>query len=443
MLLTFKGGLHVHDGKELTKDRPAKPAPVPPLLTVPLAQHIGAPLEPLVKKKDEVLLGQPLGEARGPVAALVHSPVSGKVKDVKGEALPSGGKVISVLVENDGEDRLFEGVGVDIDPASLGPDELVEKVLKAGIVGLGGATFPSHIKLRPPKDKPIDTVIVNGAECEPLLTCDYRLMMETPETMIRGADLVRRMVGAKDLILATEDNKRDAAAVLEKKVAELGLDARVVVVKTKYPQGGEKQLIKAILGREVPTPRKRGLPMDVGVVVHNVGTCHAIWEAVAHGRPLTERYVTVVGDGVVNPGNYRVRIGTPIGVLLDDAGLAAEPAGVVLGGPMMGVAVFSRDIPVTKGTSGVLVRAAMEEGTFEDCIRCTSCVGVCPMSLMPLDLSAASEAGRFELAEAWHVDDCIECGCCAYICPSHRPIVQQIRHAKAALRRERAAAARK
>jgi electron transport complex protein RnfC len=249
------------------------------------------------------------------------------------------------------------------------------------------------------------------------------------------------MVGAKRLILATEDNKRDVADLLQKKVREIGVDADVMVAKTKYPQGGEKQLIKALLGREVPTPRKGGLPMDVGVVVHNVGTCHAIWLAVTKGMPLIDRYVTVVGDGIANPGNYRgVRIGTPIGALLEDAGLTGEPAGVLLGGPMMGAPTFSLDVPVTKGTSGILVRSTMAPGEFSDCIRCASCVGVCPVALTPLDLSVASEAGRFDIAEQYHVDDCIECGCCTYVCPSNRPIVQQIRHAKSRLRRIRAAA---
>jgi len=440
MVLTFQGGLHVHDGKELTKDIPVRVAPVPELLTIPLTQHIGAPVKPLVKKKSEVRLGEPLGEMTGFVSALVHAPVSGVVKDVRTIPNLMGGKVEAVDIVNDGQDTPFDGVGVETDPYSLGREDLVARVKNAGIVGLGGATFPSHVKLSPPKEKPIDTIVVNGVECEPLLTCDYRLMMDSPETVIRGADLVRKMVGAKDLVLAFEDNKLDTADLFEKTVARLGLrDTRVMVAKTKYPQGGEKQLIKALLGREVPTPRKRGLPMDVGVIVHNVGTCHSIWEAASRGMPLIERLVTVLGDGVKEPGNFRARIGTPIGVLMEQAKLTAEPAGVLLGGPMMGLSAFSTETPVTKGTSGILVRAVMERGEFRDCIRCGSCVTVCPARLTPLDISVAAEVARWDMAEHYHVDDCIECGCCSFVCPSNRPIVQQIRHAKSRLWRIRSA----
>lgn len=441
MVVTFQGGMHVHDGKELTKDKEVRTAPVPELLIIPLSQHIGAPCGAAVKKKDEVLMGQPVGEAKGFVSAPVHSPVSGKVKDVKAGPHHSGGKVLSVYIVNDGEDRLFPGVGEESALADVEPDEMRARIQAAGIVGLGGATFPTHVKLSPPKDKPIDTVIINGAECEPLLTCDYRLMMDSPETVVLGGDIVRRLTGARELILSVEDNKTDAAAVLEKTVRDLSLaDTRVVVTKTKYPQGGEKQLIKAILDREVPTPRKRGLPMDVGVVVQNVGTCHAMYEAVTKNMPLIQRLVTVVGDAVKDPGNYSTRIGTPLRVLLDDAGLSTDPAALLLGGPMMGMAVYTPDVPVSKGTSGILALRTTRESGFRDCIRCASCVEVCPVRLTPLDLSLAAESQLWEVAEDYHVDDCIECGCCSYVCPSNRPIVQQIRHAKSALRKIRSSA---
>ena len=441
MVLTFKGGFHVHDGKELTKNEPLRDAPIPDLLVVPLSQHIGAPCEAIVKKKDEVRMGQPVGEAKGFVSAPVHSPVSGVVKDVVAAPHASGGRVLSVLIENDGQDRPAEGYGDPGDPESMPPAEMLARIKAAGIVGLGGATFPAHVKLSPPKDKPIDTIIINGAECEPLLTCDYRLMMDSSETVVRGAEIVRRLVGAKRLIISTEDNKTDAAAVLTKTIADLGLaDAHVAVTKTKYPQGGEKQLISAVLNREVPTPRKRGLPMDVGVIVHNVGTCHAIFEAVTMNRPLIERLVTVVGEAVARPGNYRTRIGTPVRVLLDDAGLESEMTALLMGGPMMGMSVYTPDVPVAKGTSGILAVNATRAAESRDCIRCASCVDVCPVRLTPLDLSVAGETHNWEIAEFYHVDDCIECGCCSYICPSNRPIVQQIRHAKAALRKSRAAA---
>lgn len=442
MAITFPGGMHVHDGKELTKGCAVKEAPVPSVVVVPLSQHIGAPCEAVVKKKDEVTMGQPVGEARGFVSAPVHASVSGTVKDVVAAPHSSGGKVLSVVIENDGQDTPFPEITDPVDPDGVEPAEIVARVKAAGIVGLGGATFPAHVKLSPPKDKPIDTIIVNGAECEPLLTCDYRLMVESPETVVGGADLVRRAVGAKRLILATEDNKLDAASILEKAIRDLGLrDAEVAVARTKYPQGGERQLIKAVLGREVPTPRKRGLPMDVGVIVHNVGTCHAIHEAVTRRMPLIRRLVTVVGDAIERPGNYRARIGTPIASLLEDAGFRRDPEAILLGGPMMGTAVYTPEVPVTKGTSGILALLTTRKTEPRDCIRCASCVSVCPARLTPLDLSLAAETLNWEIADAYHVDDCIECGCCSYVCPSNRPIVQQIRHAKAALRKARAAQA--
>jgi electron transport complex protein RnfC len=433
--------MHVHDGKELTKDRAVKAATVPPLVIVPLSQHLGAPCEAIVKKKDAVKRGQPVGEAKGFVSSPVHSPVSGVVRDVVAAPHASGGKVQSVLIENDGKDDPFPGVDEETDPGGLSREQMIERVRAAGIVGLGGATFPAHVKLSPPKDKPIDTVIVNGAECEPLLTCDYRLMVESSETVVRGGDLVRRIVGAKSLILATEDNKADVAELLRKTIADLRIpDARVMVARTKYPQGGERQLIQALLGREVPTPRRRGLPMDVGVIVQNVGTCHAIYMAISRNVPLIERLVTVVGDAVAEPGNFRVRIGTPVRSLLETTGFRTDPQAILLGGPMMGAAVYTPEVPVTKGTSGILVLSSVIDAEPRDCIRCGSCVKVCPARLTPLDLSLADEAKRYDLAEAWHIDDCIECGCCSYICPARRPIVQQIRHAKAALRKARSAA---
>jgi electron transport complex protein RnfC len=431
---TFPGGVHPPERKELSKDRPIEPAPAPQQVVIPMAQHLGAPCQPTVEKKDTVDLGQVVGSPGGFVSSPVHATVSGTVVAVEPRLHPSGKRMMSVVIENDGEDRWAEGLNEPRDPGGMSVDEIREAVLDAGIVGLGGATFPTHVKLAPPL--PIDTVILNGAECEPYLTSDYRLMMERPEEIVDGLRDLLRVLDAPAGLIGVEDNKPDAAEALAKAAADVP-EVAVRLCRTKYPQGGEKQLIEALLGRQVPTPKKRGLPMNVGVVVQNVGTAYAVREALRHRRPLLERVVTVTGEGVERPGNFMTRLGTPYSVLLDHVGVVDGAARLIMGGPMMGLAQHSVDVPVVKGTSGILVLPGEMPGDFGPCIRCGSCVDACPIHLLPQDLSVMVEAGRYDLVEAADIADCIECGSCSYVCPSRRPIVHQVRLGKGALDKKR------
>ncbi len=422
---TFRGGVHPPERKELSKDAPIERLPLPEVLYIPLSQHTGAPAKPLVKKKDKVKRGTKIGEIQGFISANVHSPVSGTVKGIGPWYHPLGKKQDVVIIEVEG-DEPEEGVGEERDVDKLSKEELVEAVKEAGIVGLGGAAFPTHVKLSPPK--PIDTVILNGAECEPYLTSDYRIMMEMPEKVIEGARIIKRILEPERVIVGIEDNKPDAAERI-KEVAARENWIEVVLLKTKYPQGSEKQLIYALTGRQVPSG---GLPFDVGVLVQNVGTCVAIYEAVRYKKPLYERVVTVTG-GVNEPKNLMVPIGTPVKNLIDYAGGAKGEIGkVIFGGPMMGLAQLSLDVPVIKGTSGVLVQLKQEvfAGEERGCIRCASCVDVCPMGLVPVMMANVIEAGKHEMAEKLGVLDCIECGCCAYVCPTKRNLVQYFKYAK-------------
>ena len=430
-IFTFKGGVHPPYNKELAKDSPIKRPPLPKQVVVPLSQHIGAPCEPVVSVGDVVKEGQLIGKATSFVSAPIHSPVSGKVKKLEPVLHPLGKKLLSVTidVQEENEKDYFEPMGDD--PGSISPEKMLERVRDAGIVGLGGATFPTHVKLSPPKDKKIDTLILNGCECEPYLTADHRTMVERAGDVVLGARMIARILGVDRVIIAIEDNKPDAIDSI-KKAADGKIE--VVSTKTKYPQGAEKMLIKAILNREVPSG---GLPMDVGVVVSNVGTAVAVCEAVRDGKPLIERVVTVTGDGVKEPSNFIAKIGTPISFLVEQAGgIEGEIGKIIMGGPMMGIAQPSMDIPVIKGTSGILILQVKKYMTedYRACIKCSFCVRVCPMNLLPSRLSLIGEAGKWELAEKYGVNDCIECGSCAYVCPSKRPIVQFIKTTKAKLR---------
>ena len=433
---TFPGGVHPPDRKELSKAAAVVDLPAPGTLVVPLAQHIGRPAAATVKVTDRVLRGQRIGEAQGFVSAHVHSPVSGTVKRIVECNTPIGGVCQGLLIENDGEDTWAEGCNVEEDTAGLDAEAVRARVADAGLVGLGGATFPTHVKLSPPEAKPINVVLLNGVECEPYLTADYRLMLESPETVLEGLLLVMTAVGCSRGVIGIEANKPDAFERFRALCAERsggGRTLEAVLLEVKYPQGGEKQLIQAALGREVPSG---GLPMDVGVVVQNVGTAHAVFEACRHRRPLTERIVTISGEGVDAPQNLRVRVGTPIRALLDAAGYSPERTRkLILGGPMMGNAHFDLDLPVTKGTSGVLALTDADDETYRACIRCGRCVECCPARLIPSELSILAESGRFADAGEANLLDCIECGGCTYICPARRPIVQWIRLAKAELRR--------
>lgn len=423
---SFPHGVHPPELKELTEDTALQFMPPPEKVMIPLLQHFGKPADPLVQKGDEVLLGQKIGEAQGLFSASVHASVSGKVLSVDAFVHPGGTPVPAVTIANDGQDKSTDPKRKAKDPFSLSPEEIREKVKEAGVVGLGGAAFPTAVKLSPPKDKPIDTIIINGCECEPLLTSDYRLMLEYPDDILKGAELARIATGAERIIVGIEDNKRKAFDLFREKISEYNGD--VVLLKTKYPEGAEKNLIYALLRRQVP---RGGLPFDVGIVVQNVGTAKAIWEAVSATKPLYERALTVSGHSIAEPKNLMVRIGTPFQQAVDFCGGLKEDGNIlIMGGPMMGIAQWSTEVPVIKGTSGILAWSAPAPSTERPCIRCGRCIEHCPMVLVPTQLAKYVQFDKLEEAEDWGILDCVECGSCQYICPSKIPLVHWIRLGK-------------
>lgn len=428
-LPSFRGGIHPPDKKELSSQKPIVEVSPPARVVIPLSQHLGVPAKSVVTIGQEVKKGELIGEPTGFVSAPVHASVSGKVSAI-GEFLNAMGKMVtSVVVENNGNEE-WTILKDHPDYMNLSPDEIKEKIRSAGIVGMGGAAFPTVVKLSPPKEKPIDTVILNGAECEPYLTGDYRLMIERPSEVIEGLRILMKILGVRRGFIGIEDNKPDAVESM-KKAARDDTFIEVCALPTKYPQGAEKMLIKTITGREVPP---RALPMDVRVVVQNIGTAFAVYEAVRFGKPLIERVVTVTGEGVREPRNLLTKIGTLISHLLEECGgLKDETLKVISGGPMMGFALSALDVPVTKGTSGIVVMAEGEivhTERFDPCIRCGRCIDICPMGLMPSMLSIYAEKGFYEGAKKYGLFDCFECGSCAFVCPSKRPIVQLVRLAK-------------
>lgn len=423
----FLGGVHPFYAKEATASIAVRGLDPPPTAVIPLQQHIGARCEPLVKAGDEVRVGTRIAETGAFVSAPVHASISGKVTSVGPRPHPMGVPVDSIVIEGDGSDQWVELP--DRDPGALSPDELRNIVREAGIVGLGGATFPTHVKLSPPEAKPIDTLILNGAECEPYLTADHRQMLERPDGIIEGASILARILSVDRIMVGVEANKADAIEALRRVAGGNGVS--VVTLPVKYPQGAEKQLIKTILDREVPPPP--GLPMDAGVVVQNVGTCLAVRDAVYDGKPLVERVVTVSGSGVNSPANLRVRIGTPLSRLAEACdGLKDGVVRVLMGGPMMGLAQHTLDVPVIKGTSGLLFlrRDDVAVRAERACIRCGRCVRACPMILSPQTIVIYARHKLFDRAEQWRALDCIECGCCSFSCPSSIPLVHYIRYAK-------------
>jgi len=429
----FKGGVHPPERKELTEDKSPERLEPGPELVFPVSQHLGAPCKPLVKKGDRVLVGQRIADSEAFVSAPIHSSVSGTVKDVALRQVPSGELVLSVVVENDG---LYEPDPSmrPRDPRGLSPDEIRRAIREAGVVGMGGACFPTHVKLTPPPDKRIDFVILNGAECEPYLTCDDLLMRTEGDRVIEGLKLVLALFPQASGLVGIEENKPRALRAMGEWASSLG-EGRISVfpLRTRYPQGAEKMLIYALTGREVPAG---GLPADVGCVVLNVRTAYQIWDALFNGRPVIERIVTVAGDAVGEPKNLLVRIGTPIRELVEACGgFAREPRKLIAGGPMMGIALSSLDVPVVKGTSGVLAlsEGAAFWGEQEECIRCGRCVEACPVGLLPYELNAYVLARRYDDFGALGGVNCIECGCCSYVCPAKRHLTQSMRDGKRTL----------
>jgi electron transport complex protein RnfC len=438
MVRTFRGGVHPHGSKEATESKPITEVPAPELVIIPLSQHTGAPAKPVVKPGDEVKIGTKIAEADGFISVPAHASVSGKVKAIDDYPHPLGRHMPAVAIENDGKDEWLDLAGWR-DLTDAAPDAVRAAVKEAGIVGLGGAAFPTHVKISPPKGKAIDTVILNGAECEPYLTADHRLMLEYPDEILAGFRVIMNVVGAERGIVGIESNKPDAIRLFTEKVlAQKGME--VATLKVKYPQGAEKQLIKAITGREVPSG---GLPMDVGCLVQNVGTALAVLEALKFGRPLVSRVLTLSGSAVSNPGNFRVRIGTPFSHVISFAGGRADDCRkIVMGGPMMGIAQNTDEVPVVKGTSGILLLSEAEVIRAEPgpCLRCGRCVDHCPMRLVPNEIARLVEKGRLDLAEDYGIFDCMECGVCTFLCPSGIRHVHLMKQGKAeilAARRKR------
>ncbi len=429
---TFERGIHPEYNKELASGKAVTQAAMPKRIVVPLSQHIGAPAKPEVAIGDEVKRGQLIGSPAGFVSSPVHSSVSGKVIAIADFPTSAGRMVTSIVIENDGKDDTVE-FRENPDYMNLGADEIKAIIKDAGIVGMGGAAFPTNVKLSPPKEKSIDTVIINGAECEPYLTADHRLMVENASEVVEGLKIFMKSLNVSKGYIGIEENKPDA---IEKMTAAVsGANIEIITLEVKYPQGAEKMLIKAVNDREVPS---KGLPMDVSVVVQNVGTAVAVYEAVRYGKPLLERVVTVTGRGIKEPNNVMVRIGTLMSDVIEQCGGLVDGAvKVISGGPMMGFAQWTLDVPVVKGTSGILVMTEDEyvaSDEYSACIRCGSCIDVCPMGLNPSALSIYAEKGFYEDAKANNLYDCFECGSCAYVCPAKRPMVQFMRLAKSQIK---------
>ena len=432
---TFKGGVHPYDGKDLAKDQPIRRIKPKEILVYPLSQHIGAPASPIVAVGDTVLRGQKIAEAGGFVSAPVFASVSGTVKAIEPRHVATGDLVNSIIIENDGEMKETDFHGVE-DVASLSKEQIIEKVKEAGVVGMGGAGFPTHVKLSPKEPDKIEFIIANCAECEPYLTADYRRMLENPEELIGGMKIVLRLFDHAKGILGVEDNKPDCI----QKLKELTKDEErieVMPLKTKYPQGGERQLIYATTGRSI---NSKMLPADAGCIVDNVETLVAINRAVKEGKPVMDRIFTVTGDAVANPGNFEYCIGMSYAEILEEAGgFKEDPEKMISGGPMMGFAVFSLEIPTTKTSSSLLClkKDDVSASVVTACINCGRCVSVCPEQIVPSRLAKMSQFHDSESFEKWNGMECIECGSCSYICPAKRPLAQYIKTMKKQILAER------
>ncbi len=428
---TFHHGVHPDPDKAATRDQPVRRFPFAPLLLVPLEQHAGNPARPVVREGQEVRRGQKLGEADGEISAAVHAPASGVIRQLGLVPSPLGRLVSGVFLEPwpGSTQEVTDGTPCELETAT--PAEIITAVQDAGIVGLGGAAFPTHAKLRVEPGQ-VETLIINGAECEPYLTTDYRVMLEQTEDLVLGIRYVLKATGAKQAILAVEHHARDALEKVRGLAADLPLELRSLDVK--YPQGAEKVLIKTLLDREVPSGR---IPVEIGVICINAATVAEIGRLLPHGRGILERVVTFAGSAIAQKGNYRIPIGTPLRFALEQVGMAEDAGRVLLGGPMMGQAVANLDVPITKGISGVIALTATRPGRIHPCIRCARCLDACPLDLNPAELGALARAGEHDrMAREYHLDDCFECGACSFVCPSHLPLVQEFRAAKQHLKRQ-------
>ena len=432
MWKTFSiGGIHPHE-KKLSADRPIMPVLPSGQVAILLGQHIGAPAKPLVSKGDRVKVGTKIAEPVGVVSAAIHSSVSGCVNKIDAVIDASGYPKPAVFIDVEG-DEWEEGIDRSdtlVKECNLTADEIVGKIADAGIVGMGGACFPTHVKLCPPSTCRPECLIVNGVECEPFLTADHQLMLEHAEEIMVGVFILMKAIRVNKAFVGIENNKPDAIRLM-KKVAAAYVGIEIVPLQMKYPQGGEKQLIEAIMGRQVPAG---ALPVSVGAVVQNVSTVFAVYQAVQKNKPLFERVVTVTGDGLSNPSNLCVRMGTPVRQLVETCGgVPEDTCKVICGGPMMGKALVNLDVPVSKGTSGILLMGGQEarRSAVQPCVRCAKCVAVCPMGLEPYLLATVSAHGDFERAEKENILSCIECGSCQFTCPSNRPILDYVRLGKA------------
>lgn len=437
-LKTFTiGGVHPDDQK-LSAGNAISPLPLPKVVTIPIIQHIGAPAKIIVQRGDMVKTGQIIATHEGFVSSNIHASASGRIGVIE-EVMDSSGfkhTAISIRVKGDEWEESIDQTDTLVEEIKLEPKEIVSRIMEAGVVGMGGAAFPSHVKLSVPEGKHVDYLLINGVECEPYLTADHRLMLEKPKEIIVGIKILMKALGVTNAIIGIEDNKHNAVELFNELLkSETGIT--VEALEVQYPQGGEKQLIQALLNREVPSG---GLPSDVGVIVHNVGTTFAIYEAVQKNKPLIERVVTVTGKSVKQPSNFLVRIGTPVIDLLIAAGGVPEDTGkIVSGGPMMGKALADLDVPVAKGTSGILLIPKEESTRAEiyNCVHCGKCIEACPMGLEPYHLLILSKKGNSQRAKEEHILDCIECGSCSFVCPSNRPILDYIRLGKTQIRKSK------
>ncbi len=424
---TFEGGAHIPHYKNYTEDKPIEKMSAPAEVIIPLLQHSGASCKPLVKEGDKVKIGQKIGDSDEFFSAPVHASISGTVKAVEPRTVPTGGKEDCVVIEADDGPQEFEMKQVR-DPDSVSVEEYRKCVREGGVAGMGGAGLPTHVQTSP--RQPVDTLLLNGAECEPFLTCDHRLMVEKAEELVKGAELMMKSIGASKVLMGIEVNKPDAIEAVSEKIKNRK-DMEVIPLEVKYPQGFKSHLIKAATGRDVPRGARSA---DLGCIVRNVGTTVAAYEATVHDKPLIERIVTVSGPKVPKPGNYIIKIGTPLEHIIEQCGIRdLEGTKVVMGGPMTGLAQSELNVPLVKSTTGVVVlppEMVREEMTYMNCVRCGKCVEHCPMLLYPNEISICAEAGMHEEALEWDIMDCIECGICAYICPSARPIVHLVQRAK-------------